>query len=374
MQDEIIELKLREGTLGEDGMSEALIEIVDRLIAMISDVAIGNESLKTSPEFRTQLKKFRTQVNILRPNGVGSIRSLAASCLSASEKFFSQAREEALNREIEFIEIIDVLRQVVRTLSGESEQFSQSVMGSSRRFKHLLELNDLQVLKQQIVIEAQDLDEMVAEQQKNQKESYSALSRKIETLQERLARAEEDAQIDALTQVANRGSFDDALQSWIETHSHAGTRFVLAMLDLDDFKKINDTMGHQVGDRVLLGAAQTLKKCVRSEDLVSRYGGEEFAVLLSDISLDQAEGKFKAMLEEISSTRYELRKGDSNAVVRYTVSCGVAEFDGSEGSEQLIGRADEALYDAKRRGKNRVVVKKQSLLTSFFGKRRNTAA
>ncbi len=180
----------------------------------------------------------------------------------------------------------------MRTLSGDSEQFSQSVMGSSRRFKHLLELNDLQVLKQQIVIEAEDLDEMVAEQQKNQKESYSALSRKIETLQERLARAEEDAQIDALTQVANRGSFDDAMQSWIETHSRAGTRFVLAMLDLDDVKKINDTMGHQVGDRVLLGAAQTLRKCVRSEDLVSRYGGEEFAVLLSDISLDQAEVKF----------------------------------------------------------------------------------
>ncbi len=93
MQDEIIELKLREGRLAGDGMSEALIETVDRLLALISDVAIGNESLKTSPEFRGQLKEFRAQVNILRPNGVGSVRSLAASCLSACEKFFSQARE-----------------------------------------------------------------------------------------------------------------------------------------------------------------------------------------------------------------------------------------------------------------------------------------
>jgi diguanylate cyclase len=320
------------------------------------------------------LAEFRTQVNTLRPSGLRSVESLAGACLTACEKFFSQAREHALNREIEFIEIIDVLRQVVRTLSGDSEQFSQSIIGSSRRFKHLLEINDLGVLKQQIQVEAQDLDQMVAERQKNEKESYSALASKIETLQGRLARAEEDAQIDALTQVANRGSFDDAIQNWTETHRHGGTRFVLAMLDLDDFKKINDTMGHQVGDRVLLGAAQTFKKCLRSEDLVSRYGGEEFALLLGDISLDQAEAKFTAMLAEIASTRYELRKGDTEGAVHYTVSCGVAEFDGSEGPEQLIKRADEALYDAKRRGKNRVVVKKKSLLTSFFGKKRNTAA
>jgi diguanylate cyclase (GGDEF)-like protein len=374
MQDELIELKLRKSGLEENEMSEALIGIVDRLLAMISDVAIGNESLKTSPEFRQELNEFRTQVNVLRPDGVRSVQSLAESCLSACEKFFRHAREHALNREIEFIEIIDVLRTVVRTLSGDSEQFSQSVMGSSRRFKHLLELNDLQVLKQQIVVEAQDLDAMVVEQQKNQKESYSALSSKIETLQQRLARAEEDAQIDALTQVGNRGSFDDAMANWTETHRRAGTRFILAMLDLDDFKKINDTMGHQVGDRVLLGAAQTFKKCVRSDDLVARYGGEEFAVLLGDISLDQAEVKFTAMLEEIASTRYELRKGDTNDSVRYTVSCGVAEFDGSDTAEQIIRRADEALYDAKKRGKNRVIVKKKSLLTSFFSKKRNNAA
>lgn len=97
-------------------------------------------------------------------------------------------------------------------------------------------------------------------------------------------------------------------------------------------------------------------------------------MLLGDISLDQAEVKFTAMLEEIASTRYELRKGDTNDSVRYTVSCGVAEFDGSDTAEQIIRRADEALYDAKKRGKNRVIVKKKSLLTSFFSKKRNNAA
>ena len=267
-----------------------------------------------------------------------------------------------------------MLRETVRTLAGNSAEFNDSLIASSRRFQCLLEINDIQILKEQIKVEAQDLNRIVEEQRESDLESHSHLSAKIETLQTRLARAEEDALIDPLTQVANRGCFDDSIQKWIQRHRSTGTGFDLAMLDLDDFKKINDTMGHQVGDHVLLGAAQILKKCVRSEDLVARYGGEEFAILLDGIPLDQAESKFSRLLAEIVSTRYELRSGDPGGFVRFTTSCGLAAFTGSETVEQLLQGADQALYDAKKGGKNRVVVKqKKSILKGLFGKKRSAA-
>ena len=350
MYDELVELKLTDGQRSSRNLSNELLDVIDRLLALISDIAVGNESLKTTPEFRAELTEFRRLISELDPDCGQPIQLLAESCLASCEKFFSHAREHALNREIEFIEIIDVLRETVRTLSGRPDQFGQSLIASSRRFNQLLEINDIRLLKERMVVEARDLNQLVEEQRKSDQESYSHLSTKIETLQERLARAEEDALIDPLTQVANRGSFDDSIQKWVRQHRSANTGFILVLLDLDDFKKINDTMGHQVGDRVLLSAAQTLKKCVRSEDIVARYGGEEFVILMSDITLEQAEAKFSGLLGEIASTRYELRTGDPHGFVRFTASCGLAEFTGSQTVEQLIRSADEALYGAKKAG------------------------
>ena len=187
MQDDLIELKLgRKDLAGSDG-GEALLTIIDRLLALVSDVAVGNESLKATPEFRAQLRDFKALVSG-SSNSTENLGELADNCLSACEDFFSRAREHALNREIEFIEIIDALRETVRLLAGQSNQFNESLIGSSQRFNRLLEIDNLQVLKQQIVVEAQDLHRVVEEKQKTDEESYSNLSTRIEKLQKRLDR------------------------------------------------------------------------------------------------------------------------------------------------------------------------------------------
>jgi diguanylate cyclase (GGDEF)-like protein len=374
MQDDLIELKLgRKDLAGSDG-GEALLTIIDRLLALVSDVAVGNESLKATPEFRAQLRDFKALVSG-SSNSTENLGELADNCLSACEDFFSRAREHALNREIEFIEIIDALRETVRLLAGQSNQFNESLIGSSQRFNRLLEIDNLQVLKQQIVVEAQDLHRVVEEKQKTDEESYSNLSTRIEKLQKRLDRAEEDAMVDALTQVANRGSFDQTLENWVDTFGPGEPSFALAMFDLDDFKKVNDTYGHQVGDRVLIGAAQILQKSIRSGDLVARYGGEEFVVLLRRCPIDQAETRFNKMISDIASTRFDYGADGASQYLQFTASCGLAEFAGNESVEGLIKRADEALYEAKRKGKNRVIVKKRSILKGLFGggKRKNAA-
>ncbi len=373
MPDELVELRLGQADgSGSDAAGE-LIDILDRMLELVSDVAVSNEHLKTTPELRSQIGEFRKALCGHPTPEPASLETMAGDCLSACEDFFSRAREHTLNREIEFIEIIDVLRETVRKLAGESEEFNQSLIGSSERFEMLLEIEDLQALKQRIRVEVQDLNRVVEEKHKTDQESYSNLSGRIETLQNRLERAEEDAMLDPLTQVANRGSFDRTIKDWVETYGGAANRFTLGMVDLDDFKQINDQFGHQVGDRVLLGAAQLFGKSVRSGDVVARYGGEEFAVLLRNCDIESAEERFKRLVSEIASTQYEYVLGETTGQIRFTISCGAAEFIEGETVEDVIRRADEALYEAKKTGKNRVVAKKPSRLRGLFKGRRSAA-
>ena len=372
MQDELIELHLGRRELAKSAGGEALLAIVDRLLALVTDVAVGHESLKATPELRADLEEFRGAA-AGTCEAEESLGVLADRCLSACEDFFSRARVHGLDREIEFIEIIDTLRETVRTLAGQSVQFNESLIGSSQRFNNLLHIDDLHVIKHQIAVEAQDLNRIAEEKQKTDQELYTKLSTRVEKLQHRLERAEEDATLDSLTQVANRGSFDQTLKSWVDSFGEGQTCFSLAMVDLDDFKKVNVAYGQQVGDRVLIGAAQVLQKSIRSGDLVARYGGEEFVVLLKNCPVDLASERFDKMLSDLASTRYELDGVGRGQYLQFTASCGLAEFAGGETAESLVGRSDEALYEAKRKGKNRVIVKKKSRLKGLFGGKRPAA-
>ena len=162
----------------------------------------------------------------------------------------------------------------------------------------------------------------------------------LETQQaELLEAAKESARIDALTTLPNRRGWDEALQRELARARREKTPFCIALLDLDHFKAFNDTQGHQAGDRLLRRSASGWKLALRQSDLVARYGGEEFAALLPICHLDEA-------MEVIERLRAATPEGQ-------TVSAGVAEWNGYEGEEALIDRADLALYNAKRAGRDR---------------------
>jgi diguanylate cyclase len=184
------------------------------------------------------------------------------------------------------------------------------------------------------------------------------LSKRVEVLQQSLERSQEEASMDSLTRVANRGSFDRALARWTAVHNDSKKSFVLALFDLDNFKAINDANGHLIGDRVLLCAAQWFSKAVRANDFLARYGGEEFVVMLSNLTVDQAEKKFSELLARIAASSYDYKIGETYSTISFTVSCGISEFTPGATSEEVVKRADEALYEAKRTGKNRVVISK----------------
>ena len=163
-------------------------------------------------------------------------------------------------------------------------------------------------------------------------------------------RARRESEVDTLTGTKTRRVFEECLEGEHERAVRCGHAFCVAIVDVDNFKGLNDRNGHPEGDQVLrlLGAA--LRQGVRRTDVLARYGGDEFVVLMPETSL----GRGKVVLERLRAATYSVVAGVGEKV---TISCGIAEWtgDASETGTEVLRRADAALYEAKRSGRNRVV-------------------
>jgi diguanylate cyclase (GGDEF)-like protein len=171
-----------------------------------------------------------------------------------------------------------------------------------------------------------------------------------EEMHNRLASA---ASKDALTNVFNRRHFDERLAAEGAGARRHARPLGLIMVDVDNFKRVNDTMGHPAGDAVLQGVAACLSSAVRREDAVFRYGGEEFAVLLRETPVQGALILAERLRIGVEQARHQGVGVPSPLQV--TVSVGVAMLGPGNSDEQLVHAADQALYQAKHSGKNRVV-------------------
>ena len=173
----------------------------------------------------------------------------------------------------------------------------------------------------------------------------------INQLETQLQEMNEKVHEDHLTGILNRRGFDNAYQREVSYATRNHTPLCFALLDIDNFKRLNDTHGHHVGDSALRHLVAAVKETVRMEDVVSRYGGEEFAILLPNTTLMEA-------TQAISRIRRYMTKKfflhDNNRLL-ITFSAGVAQFQPGESQEDIFKRADAALYNAKKNGKNQIV-------------------
>jgi len=171
---------------------------------------------------------------------------------------------------------------------------------------------------------------------------------KIKTLQ---ATLEQQAIRDPLTGLLNRRFFEEALQKEV---AHAGRKnqpFTILILDIDEFKWVNDTYGHAAGDAVLEALGNFMSRQTRKDDLAVRLGGEEFLILMTDMNLDQ--GVKRA--EEIRSQIEDLKIEFEGALIQVTVSIGAAEYPSSSTSmRDVMRKADQAMYRAKFKGRNQI--------------------
>jgi diguanylate cyclase (GGDEF)-like protein len=157
------------------------------------------------------------------------------------------------------------------------------------------------------------------------------------------------ADYDALTKVYNRRKINKELDSEVARAARYGQHFSIIMIDIDHFKKINDTYGHLAGDVVLMEFAELLQNKIRQTDLLGRYGGEEFILVMPSTSLDGAAEIANRLRQYVASFNF-------TTVGHITCSMGVAEYEQDENSSTFVKRADDALYAAKRNGRNRVEI------------------
>lgn len=190
---------------------------------------------------------------------------------------------------------------------------------------------------------------------RNLETGLSSSVEEMEKLKQELSNARREAAKDSLTGLYNRRAFDARMAELVKRSEDENEDFCLLLLDIDNFKRVNDNYGHLVGDKVLSEFARRIGRVTRGSDFLARYGGEEFAALLPSTRLGQG----YTVAENIRCTleKLQMRRSSSGEMIeQVTVSIGVAAHRRLERAEDLLHRCDETLYRAKRQGRNRTLV------------------
>jgi diguanylate cyclase len=205
------------------------------------------------------------------------------------------------------------------------------------------------------------LDQALAETRrlKTREDALAAAQRKvaqaeheIEAMRNELETVKAMLQQDPLTGTLNRRGIDEAFRQEVSRCERHGSALCIALIDLDDFKTLNDCLGHQAGDRALTQVANIVTRTLRPTDRVGRYGGEEFLLLLPDTGLTQSATVMARIKRQLASQPLVEAAG----TIKITFSGGVAQRNARESFDAVLARADAAMYQAKQAGKNRTAL------------------
>lgn len=243
------------------------------------------------------------------------------------------------------------------------EELRQQVGGLQHS---MLEAKDLPSLKQAVQARLDGLLETVDTYERQRGEHEQQLAERLSTLVGRVASLEQAATgmrehleeqrqkalRDPLTALPNRSAWNERLELEVARQQRYGGLLLLAVLDIDHFKRINDSFGHLAGDRVLKIIANELSKRLRKTDFIARFGGEEFVLLLPETPLEAGQRLLDSLRAGVESCPFHFK----GARIEVTLSAGIASFAAQETAEQVFERADRALYRAKEGGRNRIEI------------------
>ena len=238
----------------------------------------------------------------------------------------------------------------------------KSIQKKSRRLKNNAEQAvDIASLRNNIFSYAESVDQIIADREKENEQKVhqqlQEMEREIKELQNEtksyqntLSEQNKQLHTDFLTKIPNRAAWNDRLIIECSRCRRYKNPLHLAVIDIDKFKKINDTFGHLAGDKVLNAIAQTLQKSLRTVDFIARYGGEEFAVLLPEINREQSNIALEKLLNKTRNIPFKFKKNK----ISITISIGCTSFSPGDSIDSIFERADQALYASKNNGRNQI--------------------
>ena len=315
--------------------------VIRTLLYLIKTFALDLTEIKTD-RFHLSMdsfseKFFEQKVPRRILSSIDKQKSVISTFIDDQKRYLSE-------REDELRHIIDLLTQAMVSVDSENEAYHRKILRQSEKMERITRLDDIRKLKSALAREVETLRETVRNKQADEQTRLESLSGQVKTLRQELQAVKEESLRDGLTGIYNRRAFDNYLQSLTERNLLNRHNFALLMLDIDDFKVVNDTFGHPVGDRVLLALAETCRQMVRSDDFLARYGGEEFVIVLPGASRRNATKKAKQICKTIHKTSYTLDQDDRQSPLSLTVSIGTTAFKKGDTAASILERADKALY------------------------------
>jgi diguanylate cyclase len=258
-----------------------------------------------------------------------------------TQKAFRQNMQRVLNN----------LTQLAETTGGETGRYSAGLQQYGKKLNGDLDTPMLQQLVSEIIQDTQTMHQSVNTLQGKLHESKNEIAK----LQNELQNAKSEALVDPLTGIYNRRGLELQIRNISQDPDFKDKKIAFMMLDIDYFKKVNDTYGHLFGDKVLRAIAEVLKAKVKGQDSVARMGGEEFAVLLPDTSLQGAFAAAEHIRQGIEKGK--IRRLDKQEIVEgITISIGISDCWANGDWTEAMSHADEALYTSKKNGRNRTTL------------------
>ena len=308
------------------------------------------------PQFYELLYTYATGVNPTLNARINAIFREGNPSVDMAETLYNEfLKAHDVNERISSVsermsQRISAVHDAIDTAMVSANSYSGSLQSATGDLEGGLSVDEMHEMTKRLLGETRRMQDI----NHSLEQKLEASREDIANLQHDIDEVRRESMLDPLTKIYNRKYFDDGLQSAMADARETGEPLCLLLVDIDHFKRFNDTYGHQTGDQVLRLVAMTLKSNIKGKDVVARYGGEEFAAILPSTDLEGAVILADNIRKAIQAKEL-LKRSNNEKLGRITASFGVAIFQSDDLPSSFIERADRCLYAAKHAGRNRVI-------------------
>jgi len=359
-------LNNKDGTLDSSG-TEIAPQLAQELLNLTSELAFEGKNAIEFEKIKLQISKdFKLEV--LLDACINIIRIIISSISKerdTAQQFLVNVNETLSLLHQTLLDSVQRSKDVGHKMASLNKKIEDKISQLANETEEASTIDSLKIVVGQ-KLEALTLDikfkedlelserESLANTLKEMQTRINSLENETNNYKERLAEQRFKSLQDSLTKLPNRAAYDERIALEYNTFKRSQHDLCLVVVDIDHFKRVNDTFGHSAGDKTLQVLANALKKSVRVTDFISRFGGEEFVIIMPNSDLKQILGPLEKIRKTIKSIPFKFK--DKN--LRITISIGASQFKKEDSILEVFDRADSALYEAKNSGRDRIIIKK----------------